>query len=409
MTDSGRMKIEWARTHMLVSAEIRKKFLKEKPLKGFRIGMALHVEAKTGVFSILLKEGGAQVKMSSCNPLSSDDDVVDSLKKDHGMDVYARKGESNQEYYEYLNKVLDMKPNIIIDDGGDLVRIVHTERRDLLSEIIGGNEETTTGVNRLRAMEKQGKLEFPMFDVNDADMKHLFDNRYGTGQSTLDGIMHATNILIGGKTVTVGGYGFCGKGIAMRMKGMGANVIVTEVDPVKAVEAYMDGFRVMPMRDALKVSDMAVTATGMKNVISYEDMKSAKNGIILSNSGHFNNEIETAALSEKSVKKHMARDNVMSYLLPGGNEIFLISEGRLVNLASGQGHPVEIMDMSFAIQALTAEYLAKNHSKLQKKVYKVPDEIDREVAVLELKGLGLSIDSLSKEQIDYSDDWQEGT
>ncbi|MFG1556100.1 MAG: adenosylhomocysteinase [Thermoplasmataceae archaeon] len=409
MTDSGRMKIEWARTHMLVSAEIRKKFLKEKPLKGFRIGMALHVEAKTGVFSILLKEGGAQIKMSSCNPLSSDDDVVDSLKKDHGMDVYARKGESNQEYYEYLNKVLDMKPNIIIDDGGDLVRIVHTERRDLLSEIIGGNEETTTGVNRLRAMEKQGKLEFPMFDVNDADMKHLFDNRYGTGQSTLDGIMHATNILIGGKTVTVGGYGFCGKGIAMRMKGMGANVIVTEVDPVKAVEAYMDGFRVMPMRDALKVSDMAVTATGMKNVISYEDMKSAKNGIILSNSGHFNNEIETAALSEKSVKKHMARDNVMSYLLPGGNEIFLISEGRLVNLASGQGHPVEIMDMSFAIQALTAEYLAKNHSKLQKKVYKVPDEIDREVAVLELKGLGLSIDSLSKEQIDYSDDWQEGT
>ena len=409
MTDSGRMKIEWARTHMLVSAEIRKKFLKEKPLKGFRIGMALHVEAKTGVFSILLKEGGAQIKMSSCNPLSSDDDVVDSLKKDHGMDVYARKGESNQEYYEYLNKVLDMKPNIIIDDGGDLVRIVHTERRDLLSEIIGGNEETTTGVNRLRAMEKQGKLEFPMFDVNDADMKHLFDNRYGTGQSTLDGIMHATNILIGGKTVTVGGYGFCGKGIAMRMKGMGANVIVTEVDPVKAVEAYMDGFRVMPMRDALKVSDMAVTATGMKNVISYEDMKSAKNGIILSNSGHFNNEIETSALSEKSVEKHMARDNVMSYRLPDGNEVFLISEGRLVNLASGQGHPVEIMDMSFAIQALTAEYLAKNHSKLEKKVYKVPAEIDREVAVLELKGLGLSIDSLSKEQIDYSDDWQEGT
>ena len=409
MTDSGRMKIEWARTHMLVSAEIRKKFLKEKPLKGFRIGMALHVEAKTGVFSILLKEGGAQVRMSSCNPLSSDDDVVDSLKKDHGMDVYARKGESNQEYYEYLNKVLDMKPNIIIDDGGDLVRIVHTERRDLLSEIIGGNEETTTGVNRLRAMEKQGKLEFPMFDVNDADMKHLFDNRYGTGQSTLDGIMHATNILIGGKTVTIGGYGFCGKGIAMRMKGMGANVIVTEVDPVKAVEAYMDGFRVMPMREALKVSDMAVTATGMKNVISYEDMKSAKNGIILSNSGHFNNEIETSALSGKAVEKHMARDNVMSYRLPGGNEIFLISEGRLVNLASGQGHPVEIMDMSFAIQALTAEYLAKNHSKLQKKVYKVPDQIDREVAVLELKGLGISIDSLSKEQIDYSDDWQEGT
>ena len=409
MTDSGRMKIEWARTHMLVSAEIRKKFLKEKPLKGFRIGMALHVEAKTGVFSILLKEGGAQVRMSSCNPLSSDDDVVDSLKKDHGMDVYARKGESNQEYYEYLNKVLDMKPNIIIDDGGDLVRIVHTERRDLLSEIIGGNEETTTGVNRLRAMEKQGKLEFPMFDVNDADMKHLFDNRYGTGQSTLDGIMHATNILIGGKTVTIGGYGFCGKGIAMRMKGMGANVIVTEVDPVKAVEAYMDGFRVMPMREALKVSDMAVTATGMKNVISYEDMKSAKNGIILSNSGHFNNEIETSALSEKAVEKHMARDNVMSYRLSGGNEIFLISEGRLVNLASGQGHPVEIMDMSFAIQALTAEYLAKNHSKLQKKVYKVPDQIDREVAVLELQGLGISIDSLSKEQIDYSDDWQEGT
>ncbi|MHB1492743.1 MAG: adenosylhomocysteinase [Thermoplasmataceae archaeon] len=409
MTDSGKMKIEWAKTHMLVSAEIRKRFMDEKPLKGFKIGMALHVEAKTGVFSLLLKEGGAEVRMSSCNPLSSDDDVVDSLRKDHGMDVYAKKGESNSEYYEYLNKVLDLKPNIIIDDGGDLVRIVHTERKDLLENIIGGNEETTTGVNRLRAMEKQGKLEFPMFDVNDADMKHLFDNRYGTGQSTLDGIMHATNILIGGKTVTVGGYGFCGKGIAMRMKGMGANVIVTEVDPVKAVEAYMDGFRVMPMREALKVSDMAVTVTGMKNVISYEDMKTAKNGIILSNSGHFNNEIETSALSEKCKEKHMARDNVMSYRLDNGREIFLISEGRLVNLASGQGHPVEIMDMSFSIQALTAEYLAKNHKSLQKKVYKVPNEIDREVAILELKGLNISLDSLTREQVEYADDWQEGT
>ncbi|MHB8360700.1 MAG: adenosylhomocysteinase [Thermoplasmataceae archaeon] len=409
LTDSGKMKIDWAKTHMLVSGEIRKRFVKEKPLSGFRIGMALHVEAKTGVFSILLREGGAQVRMASCNPLSSDDDVVDSLQKDHGMEVYARKGETNSEYYEYLNKVLDLKPNIIIDDGGDLVRIVHTERRDLLENIIGGNEETTTGVNRLRAMEKQGKLEFPMFDVNDADMKHLFDNRYGTGQSTLDGIMHATNILIGGKTVTVGGYGFCGKGIAMRMKGMGANVIVTEVDPVKAVEAYMDGFRVMHMREALKSSDMAVTVTGMKNVIGYEDMKTAKSGIILSNSGHFNNEIDTASLSEKSAEKRMARDNVMFYKLDNGNEIYLISEGRLVNLASGQGHPVEIMDMSFAIQALTAEYLAKNHKTLQKKVYKVPANIDREVAVLELKGLGISIDSLSQEQMDYSDDWQEGT
>lgn len=407
--NKGYLRLEWARSHMPVSASIRERFLKEKPFSGLRVGMALHVEAKTGIFALLLREGGAEIHMASCNPLSTDDSVVTSLREDYKVDVHAKKGESEDEYYEYLHKVLDSKPNIIVDDGGDLVKILHTDRMDLIENIIGGNEETTTGVNRLKVMERAGALRFPMFDVNDADMKHLFDNRYGTGQSALDGIMNATNILIAGKRVTVVGYGYCGKGIALRMKGMGARVTVTEIDPVKANEATMEGFDVMPVKKALAESDMVVTATGMKSVVDMDSMIGAKDGIILSNAGHFNNEIDTEKLEKESVESTQVRESVKAYRLRNGKRIYLISDGRLVNLASGQGHPVEIMDMSFAIQALTAEYLARNHKDLKPGVYAVPETVDREVAVIRLKSQGIEIDTPTEEQIRYANSWTEGT
>ena len=407
--EKGNLRFEWASERMPVIGAIRERFRKELPFKGTRISMALHVEAKTGVFAYLLKEGGAQLRMASCNPLSSDDSVVESLITTRKMEVFARKGETEKEYYEYLNKALDIRPNIIIDDGGDLTKIVHQDRKDLLTDLIGGNEETTTGVVRLMAMERQGVLEFPMFDVNDAQMEHLFDNRYGTGQSTLDGIMNATNTLIAGKNVVVAGYGWCGKGIAMRMKGMGALVTVTEVDQVKAVEAAMDGFHVARMREALKGADLVVTATGMTDVVTYDDLLTAKNNLILANSGHFNNEVPHRELEEKSMEKKQVRDFVKKYRLSNGNSVNLIGDGRLVNLAAGQGHPVEIMDMSFAVQALTAEYLLKNHEKLERKVYPVPKEIDYEIAGIKLKSLGIGIDRLSEKQSRYSDSWEEGT
>ncbi len=409
MTEKGFLRLEWAREHMDVMGKIRERFVKEQPLKQIKIGMALHVEAKTGIFALLLREGGADLKLSSCNPLSSDDDVVDSLVRDHNLPVFAKRGETRDEYYEHLNKVLDLKPNVIIDDGGDLVRLIHEERPDLIDGIIGGNEETTTGVVRLKAMEKDGALKFPMFDVNDAKMKHYFDNRYGTGQSTLDGLMYSTNLVIAGKNVLVAGYGFCGRGIAMRMKGMGANVTVTEVDPVKAIEAVMDGFRVNRLREAITEADFLVTATGMKGVASYDDMKVAKKGIVIANSGHFDNELDVASLTSRSIERVQVRDNVMKYKLDNGNEINLVSEGRLVNLASGQGHPVEIMDMSFSIQSLVAEYLVKNRTDLKNRVYSVPDKIDTEVAELKLGALGVNIDRLTDEQIRYSSSWKEGT
>ncbi len=409
MNETGLNRINWARNNMGVIAEIRKRFVEEKPFKGIKIGMALHVEAKTGVFALLLKEGGAKVRMASCNPLSSDDNVVASLKEDFGMEVYARKGMSEDEYYEYLNKVLDLEPNIVIDDGGDLVNMLHEKRQDLIRNIIGGNEETTTGVVRLKAMEKARYLKFPMFDVNDAMMKHFFDNRYGTGQSTLDGIMNATNILIAGKRVVVAGYGYCGKGIAMRMKGMGARVTVTEIDPVKAVEASMDGFDVAKMNNCIREADMLVTATGMKNVVTYDDMLVAKNNIILSNAGHFNNEIAVNELEKRNIEKKKVRELVTRYRLENGNSVNLIADGRLVNLASGQGHPVEIMDMSFAIQALVAEYLLKHKDQLVPKVYSVPQEIDDGVAWIKLKSLGLKIDKLTEDQLKYLETWNEGT
>ncbi len=408
-TSKGFLRLGWARERMDVTSQIRERFIQEKPLKGVKISMALHVEAKTGIFALLLREGGAEIRMASCNPLSSDDSVVQSLKDDYKMDVYAKKGETDDEYYEYLNKTLDLKPNVIIDDGGDLVKIVSEDRTDLLDNIIGGNEETTTGVVRLFAMEKAGALKFPMFDVNDAEMKHFFDNRYGTGQSTLDGIMSATNVLLAGKKIVVAGYGWCGKGIAMRMKGLGGLVTVTEINPVKAVEAAMDGFDVKPMNLAIRQADLVVTATGMKNVVSYSDLLVAKKNLILANSGHFNNEIPVRELETKSLEKRPVRESINRYKLENGNTIDLIADGRLVNLAAGQGHPVEIMDMSFSIQALTAEYLVKNHQKLEKKVYPVPRELDLEVANLKLKGLDLSIDRLTDEQTKYGEEWKEGT
>ncbi len=409
LRNKGFLRLEWARSHMPVSGYVRERFLKEVPFKGLKVGMALHVEAKTGIFALLLKEGGADVHMASCNPLSTDDSVVSSLKEDYKMDVHARKGETEDEYYEYLNKVLDSKPNIIVDDGGDLVKILHTDRMDLLENIIGGNEETTTGVNRLKVMEKSGALRFPMFDVNDANMKHLFDNRYGTGQSALDGIMNATNILLAGKRVTVVGFGYCGKGIALRMKGMGARVAVTEIDPIKANEATMEGYDVMPIKMAIKQSDMVVTATGVKSVVGMDAIVEAKDGIILSNAGHFNNEIDTERLEKESLEKTQVRESVKAYKLGNGKTIYLISDGRLVNLASGQGHPVEIMDMSFAIQALTAEYLAKNYRDLKPAVYSVPESVDREVAITRLRSQDIEIDTPTPEQVRYANSWTEGT
>ncbi len=409
MKSNGYMRLDWARTHMPVVNSIRDRMIREKPFKGVRIGMALHVEAKTGILALLMQEGGADVTMSSCNPLSTDDAVVKSLKEDYGMKVFARKGETEEEYYEYLNKVIDSKPQIVVDDGGDLVKLLHTSRSEMREGVIGGNEETTTGVNRLRNMEKKGDLKFPMFDVNDASMKHLFDNRYGTGQSALDGIMNATNILIAGKRVSVVGFGYCGKGVALRMKGMGARVTVTEVDPVKANEATMEGYDVMPIKEALKVSDMVVTVTGVKSVVDFEALSNAKDGIILSNAGHFNNEIDLDKLEKMSKQSEQVRDYVKGYTLQNGKKIYVIADGRLVNLAAGQGHPVEIMDMSFAIQALTAEHLLKNHKSLENKVYPVPYEVDQDVARIRLESLGIKIDQSSEEQIRYSESWEEGT
>ena len=401
----GKKRLEWAKSRMGVMKEIRDRFLEEKPFEGLKIGMALHVEAKTGILALTLRDGGAKVRLASCNPLSTDNSVVDALKE-LGMEVYAKKGENRDEYYENIHKVLEIEPDIIIDDGGDLTTLLHEEYNHI--RILGGNEETTTGVIRLKNMEKKKILRFPMFDVNDARMKHLFDNRYGTGQSTLDGIMSATNLSIAGKTVVVAGYGWCSRGIAMRMRGMGADVIVTEVNPVKAIEARMDGFRVMKMLNAVKEADIVITATGMKDVIREEHLKMAKDGCIFANSGHFDNEISKADLEKLSNGKKEVRKFVEEYDL-GDKKLYLLGDGRLINLVAGQGHPVEIMDMSFSIQALTAEYIVKNYKKLENKVYPVPDEIDYEVARLKLKVMGIEIDGLTEEQRKYLEEWKEGT
>ncbi len=401
----GENKLDWAYSHMDVIRRIREIFSRERPFEGLKIGMALHVEAKTGVLALTLRDGGAKVRLASCNPLSTDDDVVEALRA-QSLEVFARKGETREEYYENLHRVLEMAPDIIIDDGGDLTTLLHGEYSHL--EILGGNEETTTGVLRLKVMEKKGVLRFPMFDVNDAKMKHLFDNRYGTGQSTLDGIMSATNLSIAGKTVVVAGYGWCGRGVAMRMRGMGAEVIVTEIDPVKAIEARMDGFRVMRMMDAIRQADLVVTTTGMKDIVREEHLRVAKDGVILANAGHFDNEISKEDLERMAKSKREVRRFVEEYDL-GDKRVYLLGDGRLINLVAGQGHPVEIMDMSFAIQALTAEHIAKNHNSLKPGVYPVPEEIDYEVARMKLESMGIEIDELTEEQRRYLEEWREGT
>ncbi|MGC8979995.1 MAG: adenosylhomocysteinase [Thermoplasmata archaeon] len=402
--NEGRQKIYWAESRMGIISTVRENFRKNMPFKGIKIGMALHLEAKTAVLAKTLKEGGAEVYITSCNPLTTDDDVASSLSEI--MHVYAKRGQTRDEYYESLNKVLDAEPDIIIDDGGDLTTLLHTERN---LKIMGGNEETTTGVMRLKIMEKDGVLKFPMFDVNDAEMKHLFDNRYGTGQSTIDGIMSTTNLLIAGKNAVVAGYGWCGRGIASRLRGMGAKVTVTEVDPVKAIEAHMDGFHVKRMEDAIKDADIVITATGVKDIVRKEHFLRAKNGCIFANSGHFDVEINKNDLMSLSREVKSVRRYVDEYTLHDGRRLYLLGEGRLINLVGGQGHPVEIMDLSFSIQALTAEYIVKNHAKLERRVYPVPKEIDRGVAEIALKVFGIQKDELTEEQVKYINSWNVGT
>jgi len=407
--EKGMRRLKWAEAHMPVLGEIRERFRKEKPLDGLKIGMALHTEAKTGILAITLAEAGAKIRLASCNPLSTDDSVALALRDGYGLEVYAKKGETQQEYYKNLNSVLDMSPDLVIDDGADLIAILHTTRKDLLKNVRGANEETTTGVMRLRALAADGKLKFPVIAVNDARMKFLFDNRYGTGQSAFDGWMNATNLLIAGKRIVVAGYGWCGKGIAMRAKGLGASVIVTEVDPVRAIEAKLDGFEVMKMTDAVETADAVLTVTGCKSIISAEHLKVMKNGCILGNAGHFDNEIDKNALESMSVKTEKVREFVDSYEFRDGRKVYLIADGRLMNLAAGQGHPAEIMDTSFATQALAIEYLAKNWKGMECTVHPIPEDMDTEIARIKLRTMGVTIDELTKEQEKYMSGWEEGT
>ncbi len=405
----GVNRIEWARTHMKVLGKIRERMVKERTFEGLKVGMALHTEAKTAVLALAIQEAGAEVRLTSCNPLSTDDSVALALNKEYDLETYAKKDQTNRQYYQSLNKVLDIRPDYVIDDGADLIFLLHTKRKDLLSKVKGANEETTTGVMRLRAMAQEGALKFPVMSVNDAYMKYLFDNRYGTGQSTMDGIMASTNLVIAGKSFVVAGYGWCGRGIAMRAKGMGADVIVCEVDPIRAIEAKLDGFAVMPMRQAAREADFIVSATGCKDVVTAEDIKAMKDGCVLANSGHFDNEISKAALEKLSRRHRKVRESVEEYQLRSGQKVYLLAEGRLVNLAAGQGHPVEIMDMSFAIQVLCLEYLDFSAQTLEPNVYDVPDHLDDMVARIKLETMGVSIDKLSKGQQDYVRSWREGT
>ncbi len=409
MLEKGIRRLEWARAHMGVLASIRDRLASEQTLKGLKVGMALHVEAKTGMLALALAEAGAKVRLASCNPLSTDDSVSLALRQHYGLETFAKKGESNEEYYSNLNAVLDMGPDFVIDDGADLITILHTSRREHLPNVKGGNEETTTGVMRLRAMAEEKVLRFPVMSVNDAHMKFMFDNRYGTGQSTFDGFMNSTNLLIAGKRLVVAGYGWCGRGIAMRAKGLGASVIVTEIDPVRAIEAKMDGFEVMPMIEAAKVADIIISATGNKDILRQEHLEVLKDGCVMGNSGHFDNEISKTALERLAGPPTKVRESVNRYAFPDGRKAYLIAEGRLMNLAAGQGHPVEIMDMSFSIQALGLEYLVKNHARMEPRVYNVPRELDQLVARTKLNVMGVQIDELTAEQRSYLKGWQEGT
>ncbi|MBI5560206.1 MAG: adenosylhomocysteinase [Deltaproteobacteria bacterium] len=405
----GRKRIEWAERDMPVLRRIRESFSERRPLKGVRVGACLHVTTETANLMLTLKEGGAEVYLCASNPLSTQDDVAASLAKDYGMPVFAVKGEDNRTYYNHINEVLDRKPMITMDDGADLVSTIHMKRKKDAAGVIGSTEETTTGVIRLKSLAKSGLLKFPVIAVNDAATKHLFDNRYGTGQSTIDGIVRATNRLLSGSTFVVSGYGWCGKGVSMRAKGMGANVIVAEVDPLRALEAVMDGFRVMPIAEAAKVGDIFCTVTGDLHVIRKEHFKTMKDGAIVCNSGHFNVELDIKGLKTLTKSRRVIREFVEEYRLKNGRCVYLLADGRLVNLASAEGHPASVMDMSFANQALSAAYLAERGSKLENRVYAVPEAIDKEIAKMKLETLGVKIDVLTAEQKKYLEAWEMGT
>jgi len=409
MAEKGRLRIDWARNSMGVLDLIRKRVAKERPLEGVRIAACLHVTTETANLILTLKEGGAQAVLCASNPLSTQDDVAAALVRFHEIPVFAIKGEDNATYYKHLSAALDHRPQITMDDGADLVSTLHSDRKEQLPEVRGGTEETTTGVIRLRSMAQNDVLQFPVISVNDANTKHLFDNRYGTGQSTLDGVIRATNRLVAGLNLVVSGYGWCGKGVALRAKGLGANVIVTEVDPVRALEALMDGNRVMPMAEAARIGDIFITVTGNKSVIRSEHFQVMKNGAVVCNSGHFNVEIDISALEQLAVKTSEPRDFVREYHFKDGRRICLLGEGRLVNLAAAEGHPAQVMDMSFANQSLSAEYIKNYYMQLDKKVYPVPESIDREIARLKLESMGIKSDVLTKEQADYLASWSEGT
>ena len=400
LAPSGRQKIRWVRDFMPALSGIEERFRREKPFEGLTIAVSVHLEAKTAYLCRVLEMGGAEMYVTGSNPLSTQDDVAAALAQG-GMQAFARYGCSMEEYEECLCRVLEAGPHIIIDDGGDLVHLMHTRYTHLIPNVLGGCEETTTGIHRLRAMAREGSLRFPMVMVNEADCKHMFDNRYGTGQSVWDGINRTTNLIVAGKYVVVSGYGWCGKGVSLRAKGLGAKVIVTETDPVRALEAVMDGYEVMPMAAAARLGDLFITVTGCSGVITAEHFETMKDGAILTNAGHFDVEVDMAGLEKLAVEKYEARHNIQGYVLPSGKTLFTIAEGRLVNLAAGDGHPAEIMDMSFAVQALSAEYLAKNRGKLQPGVIPVPRELDEAVARRKLSAMGVEIDSLSQAQAAY--------
>jgi adenosylhomocysteinase len=409
LADAGKRKIEWAQQQMPVLQIIRKRFIKDQPLKDLRVSACLHVTSETANLMIALRDGGADVVLCASNPLSTQDEVAASLNRDFNIPTYAIKGEDNETYYSHLRAALDHKPQMTMDDGADLVTMLLTKRPEQVKDVIAGTEETTTGVIRLRAMAKDGTLKYPVIAVNDAQTKHFFDNRYGTGQSTLDGVIRATNVLLAGLKVVVAGYGWCGRGVAMRAKGHGADVIVTEIDPVKGIEAVMDGFRVLPMADAAKEGDVFITVTGNKNVIRGEHFEQMKSGAVICNSGHFNVEIDIPALEKLSSGKREVRPLVDEYSMKDGRRINLIAEGRLVNLATAEGHPASVMDMSFANQALSAEYLVKNSKTLKPQVYIVPEDLDKEIAKMKLESMGHKLDKLTAEQEHYLASWQEGT
>jgi adenosylhomocysteinase len=409
LATAGQLRIEWAELSMPVLRQVRERFAAEQPLRGFRIGACLHVTTETAVLMLTLKAGGASIALCASNPLSTQDDVAAALVREHGVPVYAQKGEDHERYYRHIQAVLDTRPNVTMDDGADLISELHGKRRELIANVVGGTEETTTGVIRLRAMEREGVLAFPIVSVNDADTKHLFDNRYGTGQSTLDGILRATNILLAGRTVVVAGFGMCGRGLAARAHGMGARVLVTEVDPIRALEAVMEGFQVLPMSEAAAEADVVVTVTGNTSIVREEHFARLKDGAILANSGHFNVEIDLEALERGSASRRTVRPLVDEFTQKDGRRLYVLGEGRLINLAAAEGHPAAVMDMSFANQALSVEHLVQEGSRLERKVHRVPVRIDRDIARLKLASMGVRIDELTPRQQEYLASWTHGT